>query len=649
MHIAFDNSYARDLPGTYVAWQPAAVPAPTLLYLNRELAAELGLDAGALASAEGIAMLAGNRVPEGAEPIAQAYAGHQFGGFSPQLGDGRALLLGEVIDRHGRRRDIAFKGSGRTPFSRGGDGKAAVGPMLREVLIGEAMHALGIPTTRALAVAATGFISAGPRAVLPPNLLEEERLRERFNELDDMISTTGVAMMGLTLGCARCHDHKYDPVPRRDYYRLMCAFNAGERSESPLVPWAQAVEFRQHESRWKSEFDAAEKRFKAAEKLKKEREATLRSGLVDKLPISDREKALLKGKPNDTAAKELATKWADALRISDQQVRALLSADEAAELDTSSKLLKELKAHRPEPLPTAFGYADTGPVPRETFLLPRGDFHIRSEPVSLGFLTVLTRNATPEEFWARARQQARRNDTTQQRRAVAEWMTDLEHGAGPLVARVMVNRVWQHHFGQGLVRTVNDFGARSDPPTHPELLEWLADEFVKSGWSLKTLHRRILNSAVYRQDTAHDEAAAKADPENRLLWRRRPMRLEAEILRDSLLAVSGTLNPAMYGPAVKAPITPDAIQARNMKDPYPKNAQDTFATRRRSVYVFHKRVVQQPLMQAFDGPDATISCGRRENTTVAPSGTSSVSCTNTAPALASVSTTWRLCTISWRT
>ncbi|HOM15529.1 MAG TPA: YdiU family protein [Rubrivivax sp.] len=156
MHIAFDNSYARDLPGTYVAWQPAAVPAPTLLYLNRELAGELGLDAGALASAEGIAMLAGNRVPDGAEPIAQAYAGHQFGGFSPQLGDGRALLLGEVIDRHGRRRDIAFKGSGRTPFSRGGDGKAAVGPMLREVLIGEAMHALGIPTTRALAVVATG-------------------------------------------------------------------------------------------------------------------------------------------------------------------------------------------------------------------------------------------------------------------------------------------------------------------------------------------------------------------------------------------------------------------------------------------------------------------------------------------------------------
>ncbi len=154
--IAFDNTYARELPGLYTACKPATAPAPRLLYLNTALADELGLDSAALAGAEGTALFAGNSVPEGAEPLAQVYAGHQFGGFSPQLGDGRALLLGEVIDRQGQRRDIAFKGSGRTPYSRGGDGKAAVGPMLREVLIGEAMHALGIATTRALAVVATG-------------------------------------------------------------------------------------------------------------------------------------------------------------------------------------------------------------------------------------------------------------------------------------------------------------------------------------------------------------------------------------------------------------------------------------------------------------------------------------------------------------
>jgi hypothetical protein len=208
---------------------------------------------------------------------------------------------------------------------------------------------------------------------------------------------------------------------------------------------------------------------------------------------------------------------------------------------------------------------------------------------------------------------------------------------------VIVNRVWQHHFGQGLVRTVNDFGARGDPPTHPELLEWLTAEFVKGGWKLKPLHRLVMTSSVYLQESAvavsrkstaisprpNDSLvegqtaalfrdAATIDPDNRLLWRRRPQRIESEILRDSMLAVSGTLNPQMFGPAVKAPIAPEAIQARNMKDPYPKDVKDTPATRRRSIYMFHKRVVQHPLMQAFDGPDAQASCGRRENTTVAP-------------------------------
>ncbi|MGE0312591.1 MAG: YdiU family protein [Lautropia sp.] len=154
--FTFDNSYARELDGLYVDWQPARQPAPRLLRLNAALADELGLDPGALEGAGGAEIFSGNRLPAGARPIAQAYAGHQFGGFSPQLGDGRALLVGELIDRHGRRRDIALKGSGRTPFSRGGDGNAAVGPVLREYLIGEAMHALGIPTTRALAAVATG-------------------------------------------------------------------------------------------------------------------------------------------------------------------------------------------------------------------------------------------------------------------------------------------------------------------------------------------------------------------------------------------------------------------------------------------------------------------------------------------------------------
>ena len=154
--FVFDNTYARELEGFYVPWKAAQVAQPTIVKFNRALAQELGLDADVLDSEEGARIFAGNEIPEGAAPLAQAYAGHQFGGFVPQLGDGRALLLGEVIDRNGHRRDIQLKGSGPTPFSRAGDGRAALGPVLREYLIGEAMHALGIPTTRALAAVLTG-------------------------------------------------------------------------------------------------------------------------------------------------------------------------------------------------------------------------------------------------------------------------------------------------------------------------------------------------------------------------------------------------------------------------------------------------------------------------------------------------------------
>jgi hypothetical protein len=469
------------------------------------------------------------------------------------------------------------------------------------------------------AIAATGFIVAGTHAALPANLMEEERTRERFNELDDMIATTGSAMLGLTLACARCHDHKYDPVPRRDYYRIQCAFNGGDRAEVPLAPLEKVRRYRDAEAKWKTEFDSAKKRLDdRLKEIRKTYETAARHAKIDALKASDEEKALLKDNPEAKEAKDLAKKFSKELKIEDKDFRPLLSDEERGEWDSREKAFKVVEARKPKPLPTAYGFADFGPKPRETFLLARGDFRAKSEPVELGFLTALTRGKTPADYWANARAESRRSDSTQQRRAMAEWMTDIEHGAGTLVARVIVNRVWQHHFGQGLVRTVNDFGARCDPPTHPELLEWLTSEFVKGGWELKPLHRLIMTSSVYLQDTAFDAAKAKTDPDNRLLWRRRPQRIESEILRDAMLAVSGTLNTQMFGIAVKAPIAPEAIQARNMKDPYPKDLKETPATCRRSIYMFHKRVVQHPLMQAFDGPDAQASCGRRENTTVAP-------------------------------
>jgi uncharacterized protein DUF1553/uncharacterized protein DUF1549 len=414
-----------------------------------------------------------------------------------------------------------------------------------------------------LAIAATGFIVGGPHTILDVPM-EEEKIRNRFNELDDMISTTGSAMLGLTVGCARCHDHKYDAIPTRDYYRLMNAFNCGNRAEVPLVPLEQARAYRQAQTNWIADISAATNRLEG---------------------------------------------W-----LREMQSQPVVSA---AEWERLNSAIYEIQSRKPA-APTAHAFADFAAQPRPTHLLPRGDFHIQKEPVELGFLTVLTSTKSPADYWAAARERQRRDDSTQQRGALAEWITDTSDGAGALAARVMVNRVWQHHFGEGLVRTVNDFGVKGERPSHPELLEWLAYEFVKGGWKIKRIHRLIVKSAVYLQDTRFDSAKAAIDPDNRLLWRRRPQRVEAEALRDAMLATSGALNLQMHGPAFKAPIVSEAIQARNLKDDYPKNIKDTPATWRRTIYMFHKRVVQHPLMQTFDAPTAAASCGRRDSTTVAP-------------------------------
>lgn len=185
-----------------------------------------------------------------------------------------------------------------------------------------------------------------------------------------------------------------------------------------------------------------------------------------------------------------------------------------------------------------------------------------------------------------------------------------------------MNCVWDHHFGQGLVRTTSDFGVRGDAPSHPELLEYLTTEFVENGWDINALHRKILASAVWQQASTEeslDPRGMHVDPANHLLWRMTPLRLEAEIMRDAMLSISRTLNVQAGGSGFKPYIAPEANLARNIKgESYPKDAKDDAATRRRSVYMFHKRLIPYPMFQAFDRPDLMTSCARRQNTTVAP-------------------------------
>ena len=469
------------------------------------------------------------------------------------------------------------------------------------------------------AIAATGFLAAGVHAALPDRLMEEEKLRNRADELDDMVSTTGQALLGLTLACARCHDHKYDPVPTRDYYRLLRAFNGGDRAEVPLSTRARVKAHREELARWKEELDAAVRaRDSWLQEARAPHKEAVRAAKIAQLPIPDSEKRLLENQPDADEAKKLADQYKKGLAAKDDDYLAVMAPDLKLRWEEWNARVKRITEGKPAELPSAFAFADFAPEPRESWFFERGDFMARKERMELGFLTVLQRGKTADDYWRAAKESRLREDTTQQRRALAQWMTDLDHGAGALLARVMVNRVWQHHFGAGLARTVSDFGTRGDPPTHPELLEWLATEFVRSGWSVKHLHRLMMNTVAYRLGVAADESRSLADPENRFLARRRPRRLESEILRDSMLGVAGSLDTRMYGPSFRPPIAPEAMQARNVRPPYPRDAKDTPETRRRSVYMFHKRVVQYPLMQAFDAPDAQVSCGQRMNTTVAP-------------------------------
>ena len=449
------------------------------------------------------------------------------------------------------------------------------------------------------AVIATGFLAAGPSRTTTPADTEENKLKIRYDELDDMVSTTGAAFLGLTVGCARCHDHKFDPIPTRDYYRMVAAYSTTERRVASLS--------------------------KPRRELKKWIEvqrAVWREDKMEAMKLTDDEKFWMRQPEHFFVPiqKDLYKKYGEQLTVAEDQLHKWLPNNQRSIWDKLSDVADEAET-RNHPSEKALVMLDRQAEPVQAFLLERGSVSSRFEEVAFGFLQIMTRDKSPEDYRSNAIPAAEgeivhqngfvRPKTTYQRKALSEWLTDVEHGAGPLLARVTMNRIWQHHFGEGFTPTPNDVGSQSLEPQYPELLEQLAREFVQGGWKMKPIHKQIVMSAVYRapvEDTLSNDSQLNSPP-------RKSVRLQAEALRDAMLAVSGRLNRKMFGPPFRPIIPKEAIATRS-KDKYPTDIQDSPAIWRRSVYAFKKRSVQNPMMEVFDAPDPGSSCGRRNTTTI---------------------------------
>ena len=401
-----------------------------------------------------------------------------------------------------------------------------IGPDSQETQIAVGLHRLG-PVRR----------NAGNQEVASSR-------NEVLTERTDMV---GAAFLGLTVGCARCHDHMFDPIRQRDYYRLQAFLAGTQEHQIILAP-------QEEQDAWQAKTDAIK------EEVKKLKES-----------LGDLEREEKKRKQKEV-----------------------------------NKRVKELEAGLPEPLPAIASIRNDPEKRTPIHILQRGDHDNKGEQVGMRFPGVFLPDGAAEMP----------PDTPNPKAKLAQWLTEPDH---PLTARVMANRLWTWHFGNGIVNTPNDFGFNGERPSHPELLDYLANEFVESGWSVKALHRKILLSSTYRQ-SSHSSVARQAtakDPENRLLWRFSRRRLEAEEIRDAMLAVSGKVNRKAGGESVIVPVEEELVKLLYKPSQW-KVAQDPTEHFRRSVYLIAKRNLRLPFMEVFDQPALLTTCARREASTHAP-------------------------------
>jgi hypothetical protein len=464
---------------------------------------------------------------------------------------------------------------------------------LKEQLAGDEL----LPNSKEARIA-TGYLRLG----LENNLKNEQT---RLDELDDLVGVTSNAMLGMTVQCARCHNHKFDPIPQKDYYQLQAVFFPTKAVEHPLVSPEEVAAF-----------EAAQKEIAAKQKPLKDALAELEKPYRDriyqakiaKLPSYVRT-ALETPEEKRTEGQKLnAAQVKNTLKVEDFELVASLNDADCRKRQAILDQMEALDKQKPQPLPTAMSISEPGKDAPPSYFLHRGSPGAKGSLMKPGVLTVAT-----EGEWSAPEAPAEAS-TSYRRLALANWIASKDN---PLTARVMVNRIWQHHFGEGLVRSTNNFGKTGDRPTHPELLDWLAVEFMNRGWSIKAMHRMLMNSEAYQRSSDDSKAEAEKDPENRYLWRMPRRRLEAEAIRDAVLAVAGNLDRTVGGPAVFPYIDPALFQSSSKRTWNGKPDTDP-STWRRSVYVFQKRSIPLPMLEVFDKPDSVSSCARRNRSTIAP-------------------------------
>ncbi|MBI3409922.1 MAG: DUF1549 domain-containing protein [Planctomycetes bacterium] len=412
-----------------------------------------------------------------------------------------------------------------------------------------------------------------------------DKLLAFYDDLEDIANTTGQAFLGLTVGCARCHDHKIDPFPQKDYYRFLAFFHNIRRygDKGDLRPIGSPEEIK----KLQSEIAAIKKRLSETEK----QIAEIEDAVKPKLAGGERDDF------NFDQNRPLILK---------KNVGKLIDADEFAKYEALQKQREKIRREQPSAMNRALCVGEFGNVAKETFVLARGNPQAKGDKVEPGFPTVLT------DAKANVPKESPFPHSAGRRRVLADWIADSNNS---LSYRVWVNRIWQWHFGRGIVRSSSNFGYMGNPPTHPELLDWLTSEFIAGGMKLRDLHRLIMLSNTYQMSARADDAALAKDPENDHFWRFNMRRLSAEEIRDSILAASGNLNlKAVGGPSV-FPVIPKEVLAGQSVPGNGWGASTPEERARRSVYVHIKRSLAVPFLVNFDVPDTDAPCPVRFTTT----------------------------------